>query len=121
MSSNLMASTNGAPSVLVSQQVPAAETTLYTCPTASGGSSAKLAAATVVNTSGAAATIALSICKAGATAGVTNRVAQFTLPAGDSSTVSELAGHFLGPGDFVSALAGTASAIRRTPPRTGRA
>lgn len=108
MAQNLMAASSGLPSVLVSQQLTAAEVTQYTCP---ASSSAKLAAATVVNTSAAPATVALSIVKSGGAAGAANRVATFTLAAGDSNTVSELAGHFLGPGDFVSAIAGTAAAI----------
>ncbi|ROZ49402.1 hypothetical protein EEB13_05630 [Rhodococcus sp. WS3] len=108
MAQNLMAASSGLPSVLVSQQLTAAEVTQYTCPAAS---SAKLAAATVVNTTGAAVTVSISLVKSGATAGVANRVATFVLAAGDSSVVTELAGHFLGPGDFVSAIASTASAI----------
>jgi exosome complex RNA-binding protein Csl4 len=107
MAQNLMAASSGLPSVLVSQQLTAAEVTQYTCP---ASSSAKLAAATVVNTSAAAATVALSIVKSGGAAGASNRVATFPLAA-ESSVVSELAGHFLGPGDFVSAIAGTAAAI----------
>ena len=108
MAQNLMAASSGLPSVLVSQQLAATETTIYTCPAASA---AKLAAATVVNTSGSAATVSISIVKTGGTAGVGNRVATFSLAAGDSTTLNEVAGHFLGPGDFVSAIAGTASAI----------
>ncbi|MEW1880399.1 hypothetical protein AB0O58_11960 [Rhodococcus sp. NPDC080181] len=108
MAQNLMAASSGLPSVLVSQQLTAAEVTQYTCPAASA---AKLATATVVNTSITATTVALSIVKSGGTAGVANRVATFSLAAGDSSVVTELAGHFLGPGDYVSAIAGAASAV----------
>ena len=108
MAQNLMAASSGLPSVLVSQQLAASETTIYTCP---ASSAAQLAAATVATTSGSPATVSVSIVKTGGTAGVANRVATVSLAAGDSTPLTELAGHFLGPGDFVSAIAGTATAI----------
>ncbi|OZE39117.1 hypothetical protein CH278_02210 [Rhodococcus sp. 05-2254-5] len=108
MPQNIMAATSALPSVLVSQQLTAAEVTQYTCPTAS---STKLAAATLTNTSAATVLVSLSLVKSGGAAGAANRVLTYSLVAGDSITVSELAGHFLGPGDFVSAIAGTAASI----------
>lgn len=107
MAQNLMAATSSLPSVLVSQQLIATEATFYTCP---ASSAVKLAAATITNMTGASVTVSVSIVKAGGTAGATNRVATFTLTAGDSTVLSEVAGHFLGPGDFISAIAGSANA-----------
>jgi hypothetical protein len=58
-------------------------------------------------------TVGVSVCKSGQTAGSANRIipATFTLAAGDWKDLTELAGHFLQPGDFVSLIAGTASAV----------
>lgn len=109
MAQNLMSASSGLPSVLVSQQLTAAEVTQYTCP---ASSAAKVAAATVINTTGATATVSISLVKSGGTAGAANRVvSSFSMAAGDSYAIEELAGHFLGPGDFISAVAGTASAV----------
>ena len=112
MTQNLMAATSSLPAVLVSQQLSTtAETTVYTCP---GSSAVKLAAGSISNVSGAAVTVGLSILKSGQTADGTHRVipTTFSLAAGDwKSLKDELAGHFLGPGDFVSVIAGTAAAI----------
>lgn len=106
---NLMAATSSLPQVLVSQYVANTETTQYTGP---ANSAVKIATATLSNPTGANATIAVSLVKASGTAGVANRILPtFTLAAGDSLTLSELSGHFLGPGDFISAIAGTASAV----------
>ncbi|MDF3280501.1 hypothetical protein [Gordonia sp. N1V] len=109
MTQNLMGATSALPQVLVSQQLAATETTQYTCPAASA---AKIARAVLTNTSGSAVTVSVSMVKSGGTAGAANRViAPYTLIAGDSIIVDELQGNFLGPGDFVSTLAGTASAV----------
>jgi hypothetical protein len=110
MSQNI-ANTNlsALPNVLVSQQLAATETTQYTGP---ASSAVKLAAASLCNTSGSAVTVSLSVLKSGQTADGTHRViSSYSLAAGDSTVLSELEGHFLGPGDFISAIAGTASAV----------
>lgn len=109
MAQNLFGASSGLPQVLVSQYVANTETTQYTGP---ASSSVKIASATLANPSGANATIAVSLVKSGGTAGVANRILPtFTLAAGDSLTLSELSEHFLGPGDFISAIAGTASTV----------
>jgi hypothetical protein len=109
MPQNIMAATSALPSVLVAQHLTTtAETTVYTGP---AGSAVKIAAAAVSNTGSVPVTVAVSIVKTGGAAGVTNRVAGFVLPAGESSTLAEIVGHFLGPGDFVSAKASVASVL----------
>ncbi|QYC54508.1 hypothetical protein PP508_gp29 [Gordonia phage Samman98] len=109
MAQNLMGASNALPQVLVSQQLASSETTQYTCPSAT---SVKLATATLTNTSASAVTVSVSVVKSGGTAGSANRVVSaYSLAAGDSIVISELAGVFLGPGDLVSTLAGTASAV----------
>ena len=111
MTQNLMAASSGLPQVLASQQLTTtAETTVYTGP---ASSAVKIASANVANTSGSAVTFGLSILKSGQTADGTHRIipVTFSLAAGDWKKLDELAGHFLGPGDFVSVIAGTANAI----------
>jgi hypothetical protein len=107
---NLMAATSGLPQVLVSQQLAATETTQYTGP---ANSAVKIASATLTNTSGSAVCpVSLSVVKTGGSASTSNRVLSvYPLAAGDSTVVTELAGVFLGPGDFLS---GIASALVQT-------
>lgn len=113
MANNIMAAATAAPQVLVSQQLAAAETTQYTSPTSpSTASGTKIATATLTNTSGAAVTVSLSVLKVGQTADGTHRVLSgYSLAAGDSIALSELVGVFLGPGDFVSAIASAATSV----------
>lgn len=112
MTQNVIQATSGLPQVLVSQFIAATETTQYTCP---ASSSVTVDAVAVANTSGSAVTVSLSLVKSGGTAGSSNRAALFSgsgaLAAGDSATVNELEGQKLGPGDFISAIASTGSAV----------
>lgn len=106
---NLMAATSGLPQVLVSQQLASSETTQYTGP---ANSAVKIAKAVLTNTTASAVTVSVSVCKTGQTAGASNRVVSgYSLTAGDSLVVAQLEGQFLGPGDFISAIAGTATAV----------
>jgi hypothetical protein len=109
---NLTASTSALPSVLVSQQLTStAETTVYTCP---ANSAVKIGTASLSNISGSSCTIGLAIVKTGGTADNTHRIipTAFPLAASDWKTLKdELSGHWLGPGDFISVIAGTANAI----------
>ncbi|GAA1892020.1 hypothetical protein [Williamsia serinedens] len=106
---NVMAATSALPGVLVSKQIENAETTQYTGP---ANSSVKLGKATLANPTASAVTVSVSIVKSGGTAGAANRVvAGLALAAGDSVVLSEIEGHFLGPGDLISAIAGTATAV----------
>lgn len=116
MANNIMAATVAAPQVLVSQQLAATETTQYTSPTSPAtASGTKISTATLTNTNaigGAAVTVSLSVLKTGQTADGTHRVlAGLSLAGGESTVLAELVGVFLGPGDFISAIAGTASVV----------
>src|ERR1700704_648408 len=103
--------------VLVSQQLAATETTQYTAPATVGGNPLKMVtikSATLTNTTVSTVTVSLSVLKVGQTADGTHRImSSFALAGGDSllDGVKELVGVCLGPGDFVSAIAGTASAV----------
>lgn len=108
MAQNLMAASSGLPSVLVSAQLPAVDTTVYTCPAASA---TKVAQVTVMNTGSAEVLITLNLVKSGGAVDATSRIASFILGAGDSRILAELVGHFLGPGDFISANAATAALV----------
>lgn len=110
-SSGLKTATDGQPKVLVSQQLATAETNIYQVP---ANSSIKIMMASICNTSGAAVTVGISVVKAAGTAGNANRVVPttYSLAAGDTLSLRDyLAGHVLGPADFISAIAGTATAI----------
>lgn len=110
MAQNLLApATSALPSVLVSQQLANTATTQYTCPALSA---AKLTKAILCNTTGSSVTVSLSVVKTGGTAGATNRIlSAYPLAAGDTTIITEIEGLFLGPGDFISTTAGTASAV----------
>lgn len=108
MSSNLIGVANANPQVLVSQQIANSETTLYTC---ASNTSVMLGGCAMANTTGSPVVVQLSLVKAGGTPGSTNRVVYATIAADDSTPVPELSDQFLGPGDIISALAGTGSAV----------
>ncbi len=103
MAQNIMAATQALPGLLISQYVPNAESLLYT---ATASTSVKISNCTVRNNDMASsATISISLGKFGDSAGLANRICGFDLDPGDSATITELKDHFLGPGDFVSAMA----------------
>lgn len=110
MAQNLLApATSALPGVLVSQQLAASETTQYTCP---ASTSVKVAGAVLTNTTAGTITVSVSLVKSGGTAGAANRImSAFSLPAGDDIILSELIGQYLGPGDFVSAIASAATSV----------
>lgn len=109
MSTNIMAATTITPQVLVAQTLAASETTQYTGP---ASSSVKITKAVLCNTSGANVTVSISLVKSGGTAGAANRLlASYSLVAGDSTVLDELTDQVLTAGDFVSALASTASVV----------
>lgn len=110
MAQNLLApATSALPSVLVSKQLENTATTQYTGPAASA---VKIAKAILCNTTGVSVTVSLSVVKATGTAGTANRIlSAYPLAAGDTTTISELEGLFLGPGDFISTTAGAATAV----------
>lgn len=101
--------------VLVSQQLAATETTQYTAPSTVSGNPLKsvtIKSAVLTNSSASAVTVSVSVLKSGQTADGTHRVlAAYSLTAGDSAVVAELIGTFLGPGDFISAIASAATSV----------
>lgn len=108
---NLLAATSALPQVLASQQLPAAEAAIYTCP---ANSAVKIANASVTNVSGAAVTLGIAVVKNGGTIGDgTHKIvpATYSLPAGDTLPLKDLlGGHVLGPGDVIAAVCSSATA-----------
>ena len=106
---NLFGASSGLPQVLVSHWLAASETTQYTGP---ANSSVRIFGARLTNTTGSAVTVSISVVKSGDTAGPSNRVlSSYSLAAGDSIVLDELKDLFLGPDDFVSAIASAATAV----------
>lgn len=67
---------------------------------------------TATNYSASAATISVNLVTVAGSAGNTNLIAKTkTLQPAETYTFPELVGQVLNPGDFISTLAGTASAI----------
>lgn len=67
---------------------------------------------TATNISGSAATISVNLVTTAGSAGNTNLITKTkTLQASEVYTFPELVGQVLGSGDFISTIAGTASAI----------
>ena len=67
---------------------------------------------TTTNISGSAATISVNLVTVTGSAGNTNLITKTkTLAASEVYTFPELVGQVLGTGDFISTIAGTASAI----------
>lgn len=99
--------------VLVKVLVPAkyvenAQTTQYTAT----GVTAILDKFTATNISASPATISVNLVTTAGTAGNINLITKTkTLQASEVYTFPELVGQVLGVGDFISAIAGTASAI----------
>ena len=90
-------------------QAANAETTQYTAP---GGTRTIIDKFTGTNTTASSATLTIKLITSGGGAGVSNTIVlNKTLAAGETYTFPEVVGHVLGPGDFISTLAGTAAAI----------
>ena len=85
-----------------------AQTTLYTA----NGVTAIIDKFTATNISASAATISVNLVTSAGSAGNTNLITKTkTLQASEVYTFPELVGQVLGSGDFISTIAGTASAI----------
>lgn len=99
------------PKVLIDPlQAAAAQTTLYTSPTSGKGTI--IDKFTGTNTTGAAATLTVNLVKLAGAAAASNVIASAkSIAAGESYPFPELVGHVLNAGDFISVLAGTATAI----------
>lgn len=85
-------------------------TSVYTVAT---GKTVKIATGTVCNTSGAAATVSVSLLKSGDTADTTHRIISgYSLAAGDTLSLTEyLGGAMLNEAEVVSVTAGTGAVL----------
>ena len=90
-------------------QAANAETTQYTAP---AGVRTIIDKFTGTNTSGAAVTLTVKLVQSAGTPGVANTIVSArSLAVNECYTFPEIVGHVLNPGDFISTLAGAASAI----------
>jgi hypothetical protein len=85
-------------------------TTIYTVPAAT---TAKIATATICNTSGSAVTVTVQLLQSGQSADGTHAVVSgYSLAAGDTlSLTGYIGGAMLATGEFISVTAGTASVL----------
>jgi len=94
----------------VSEQLPAADTLLYTCPTSA--SSAHIIYANCTCEDAAGDTITVNIVKSGESVAITNEYLQAKgVAAGQTDNLGELINVVLKPGDFISATAATANRL----------
>jgi len=106
---NIIGGTSALPQVLVSKAIESSETTQYTGP---ANQAVRILGATLCNTSGSSVNVSVSLVKSGGSAGTANRLLKtYPLAAGDTTIISELVGQAVGPGDFISTLAATASVV----------
>lgn len=99
------------PKVLVDPlQAAAAESNVYISPT--GGKGTIIDKFTGTNTTAAAVTLTIKLVKVATAAAASNTIVNVkSLAANECYTFPELVGHVLGPGDFISILAGAATSI----------
>lgn len=93
---------------MISEQVPATNSAIYTAGTLS---SAHIMAATVYNTSASNVSIQVNIVQSGGSVASTNRYSSHIIPAGSERVLYELIGLILNTGDYISVVAGSASAL----------
>lgn len=98
------------PTVLISpKQAENSQTTQYTVAT---GQRVIIDKFTVTNSTGSAATLAINLVESGGSAGASNLVLDDkSIAAGETYTCPEAVGHVLTAGEFISTLAGTATAL----------
>jgi hypothetical protein len=90
-------------------QAANSESTQYTAPV---GTRTIIDKFTGTNTTGSSATLTIKLVPSGGTAAAANTVVSArSLSAGETYNFPEVVGHVLNTGDFISTLAGTASAI----------
>lgn len=96
--------------VLEAKYAESVQTTQYTSPN-TAGTRFIVDKFTASNSTAAGATLAVNIVANGGAAAASNVVMTKTVGAGEMYTCPELVGQVLNPGDFISSLAGTASAV----------
>ena len=84
------------------------QTTVYT---ASAGMRTIIDKISAYNGTGAPVTLAINLVPASGAAGASNLMASKTIAAGVTENFSEIVGQVLEPSGFISAIAGSASAI----------
>ena len=102
---------NALPGVLLSQQLGASESALYTV---AAGQRVEIAQGSLCNTTASAVTVYLSLVKAGGTVGDgTHRVISgYSLAANDTLSLKDYIGAAeLGPGDIIAAYCSAGSAV----------
>lgn len=98
------------PQVIVSQQLSASDSSVYTAP---ASTSIKIAQGTMCNVTNATVYINLSLLKTGQSIDATHRVIHnYPLAGGDTLSLRDyLVGAMLGPGDMIAAFASAASSV----------
>ena len=95
--------------LIESKQAENAQTTQYTTPSQTRSIIDKF---TATNTTVTPATLTVNLIPSGGSAGSSNVITYSkSIAAGDVYTFPELIGHTLQPGDIISTIAGTASAL----------
>lgn len=94
--------------LLEAKYAEAAQTTQVT---AAAGTRVIVDKMTAYNVSPGPATLAINIVASAGSAAATNLLTLKSLGSGEAYTFPEIVGQVLNPGDFISTLAGTASAI----------
>jgi len=95
---------------VVSEQVSNSDSTIYTCPAAA--KSAHIQFANATNKDASAATITVNLVQSGDVVATTNEyIAGKSITSGATDGLSNVINAVLLPGDFISVIAGTASAI----------
>lgn len=94
----------------VSEQVPASDATVYTCP--STVSSAQIIFANCTNEDASDTTLTVNIVQSGSSVAVTNQYfPSTTIAAGTTNGVTAIVGAILKAGDFISVVAGVADRL----------
>lgn len=103
-SPDLTAPTHAYPSVLVSTELTTSEVAVYT---PSGSQATKIEKGVICNISAAIVNVSIGVVPVGGTAGAAHHVLHnYPLPSGASFPLDDyLKGLWLGPGDFISAIA----------------
>jgi hypothetical protein len=106
---NLSTITTVTPGVLGSAQLASGDNALFTV---AAGKAAKLTPLILTNTSGSAVTVSVSVIPATGSLDGTHKVLSgYSLAAGETAAVDELAGMWLGDGDKVSVNASAGTAV----------
>ena len=97
--------------IITSQAAVAAQTTYFTCPTSTKVIIDKM---TATNTAAVAATVSLNLVNSGGGADAANLItAGKVIPPGDVYQFSEVAGHILQAGQFISILSSATTVTLR--------